>query len=583
MPRERSDFYGSDRVCPHIDPFSGPFHAYAWPYRYYDHRMTQKESLATRFPALGRLLALPLPMLLGVGAAVVAAIVVLALWAGQPRYQVLFAGIEDRDGGAIVNALSQMNVPYRFSDNGSAILVPSDRVHEARLSLAGQGLPRSGNVGFELLDNARFGASEFSEQLSYQRALEGELGNSIQSIHAVQRARVHLALPRESLFLRDRHPPSASVLVTLYPGRTLSETQVAAISWLVSSSVPKLPVENVSVVDQHGRMLSNPNGQTEPHRDQQSLAREVELRTEERILTLLAPLVGKANVRAQATAELDFAQREQTAEIYRPNQNPGQGAVRSKQVRTVEQGQNNLASGIPGALSNQPPGAVEAPIAAQPPADGVQTPAQTATGTAANPQSLQHDATYNYEVDRTISHTKDTPGTVKRLSVAVVVNYAADADGNPQPLPPAEIENLTRLVKDAMGYSETRGDSVSVVNSLFSTSDAAAAVPLWKDPSNQEMALEFGRYLLYLLIALFVWFKLIKPALRYLAQQAQPPAQPAVTPDANAAMAAEAQRRAAEMSRYEDNLTVARTLAEKDPRAVAMVMRSWMEKNGNKD
>ncbi len=545
--------------------------------------MTQKESLATRFPALGRLLALPLPMLLGVGAAVVAAIVVLALWAGQPRYQVLFAGIEDRDGGAIVNALSQMNVPYRFSDNGSAILVPSDRVHEARLSLAGQGLPRSGNVGFELLDNARFGASEFSEQLSYQRALEGELGNSIQSIHAVQRARVHLALPRESLFLRDRHPPSASVLVTLYPGRTLSETQVAAISWLVSSSVPKLPVENVSVVDQHGRMLSNPNGQTEPRRDQQSLAREVELRTEERILTLLAPLVGKANVRAQATAELDFAQREQTAEIYRPNQNPGQEAVRSKQVRTVEQGQNNLASGIPGALSNQPPGAVEAPIAAQPPADGVQTPAQTAAGTAANPQSLQHDATYNYEVDRTISHTKDTPGTVKRLSVAVVVNYAADTEGNPQPLPPAEIENLTRLVKDAMGYSETRGDSVSVVNSLFSTSDAAAAVPLWKDPSNQEMALEFGRYLLYLLIALFVWFKLIKPALRYLAQQAQPPVQPAVTPDANAAMAAEAQRRAAEMSRYEDNLTVARTLAEKDPRAVAMVMRSWMEKNGNKD
>lgn len=550
--------------------------------------MTQKEALTSRFPILARLQALPLPLLLGVAAAAITAIVVVAMWASQPKYQVLFSGIEDRDGGAIVNALSQMNVPYRFSDSGSAIMVPADRVHEARLSLAGQGLPRSGNIGFELLDNTRFGASEFSEQLSYQRALEGELGNSIQSIHAVQRARVHLALPRESLFLRDRHPPSASVLVTLYPGRTLNETQVAAITWLVSSSVPKLQAEHVSVVDQNGRMLSNQNnGQAlDPHRDQQALAREIEQRTEERILTLLAPLVGKSNVRAQASAELDFAQREQTAEIYRPNQELGQEAVRSKQVRTQEQGQEALAAGVPGALSNQPPGPVEAPIAVQPaqaPAPGAnaQPPAQSTTGTApTRPQSQQRDATYNYEVDRTISHVKDTPGTIKRLSVAVVLNYTTDAEGNPQPMPPEEIDNLTRLVKDAMGYSDARGDSVSVVNSPFATAGASADVPIWKDPSYREMALELGRYLLYLLIALFVWFKLLKPLLR---QLARPPAAAPVDVQDTAAMAAEAQRRASEMSRYEDNLNVARTLAEKDPRAVAMVMRSWMEKNGNKD
>ncbi|MCB5362837.1 flagellar M-ring protein FliF [Pusillimonas sp. CC-YST705] len=541
--------------------------------------MTQKEALTARFPALGRLLALPLPLLLGVGAALVAALIVVTMWASQPRYQVLFAGIEDRDGGAIVNALSQMNVPYRFSDNGSAILVPADRVHEARLSLAGQGLPRSGNIGFELLDNTRFGASEFSEQLSYQRALEGELGNSIQSIHAVQRARVHLALPRESLFLRDRHPPSASVLVTLYPGRTLSDAQVAAITWLISSSVPKLQAEHVSVVDQLGRMLSSQNGQAEPHRDQQALARDVEQRTQERILTLLAPLVGKTNVRAQASAELDFAQREQTAEIYRPNQNPGQEAVRSKQLRTVEQGQDNLASGVPGALSNQPPGPVEAPITVQPPpADAPAADALATPGAASDrAQSLQNDATYNYEVDRTISHTKDTPGTIKRLSVAVVVNYILDAEGNPQALPPAELDKLTRLVKDAMGYSEARGDSVSVINSPFATDDVSVAPPFWQDEANQALALELGRYLLYLLIALFLWFKLIKPVLRQLNQAAP---QPAALPDTAAEMAAEAQRRASEMTRYEENLNVARTLAEKDPRAVAMVMRSWMEKNG---
>lgn len=554
--------------------------------------MTQKEALSARIPALGRLLALPLPVLLGIGAAVVAVLVVLLLWAKEPKYQVLFSGVEDRDGGAIVAALTQMNVPYQFSEGGSAILVPADRVHEARLSLASQGLPRSGNIGFELLDNSRFGASEFTEQLSYQRALEGELGNSIQSIHAVQRARVHLALPRESLFLRDRHPPSASVLVTLYPGRTLNEAQVSAISWLVSSSVPKLEAENVSIVDQNGRMLSNPAGQQpDQQRDHQAMARDLEARTEQRILTLLAPLVGKNNVRAQASAELDFAQREQTAEVYRPNQEPGQAAVRSRQTRSMEQGQSGLASGVPGALSNQPPGPVQAPIEVQPPAppaegaaaaDNAANVATTAApGAAQTPLSLQQDATFNYEVDRTISHIKDTPGTIKRLSVAVVVNYGLDAEGNPQPLPPGEIDNLTRLVKDAMGYSETRGDSVSVINSQF-TMDATHSIPVWQDPSYQDMALEIGRYLLYLLIGLFVWFKLVKPLLRQLTQAVQPPA-PAL-PDTNAAaLAAEAQRRATELSRHEDNLNVARTLAEKDPRAVAMVMRSWMEKNGNKD
>ena len=546
--------------------------------------MTQKESLATRIPALGRLLALPLPILLGIGAAVVAAVAVLLLWAGQPKYQVLFAGIEDRDGGAIVNALAQMNVPYRFSDNGAAILVPASRVHEARLSLAGQGLPRSGNIGFELLDNARFGASEFSEQLSYQRALEGELGNSIQSINSVQHARVHLAMPRESLFLRDRHPPSASVLLTLYPGRSLSETQVAAIAWLVSSSVPKLPVENVSVVDQNGRLLSSPEGQAQHQHDLQSQVREIELRTEERILTLLAPLVGKANVRAQASAELDFAQREQTDETYRPNQGIGQEAVRSKQLRTAEQNTDDLPNGIPGALSNQPPGPVSAPITTQPTpaAAAPQSAPASPPGNATHPQSLHQDATYNYEVDRSISHTKGMPGSIKRLSVAVVLNDVPDTDGKPQPLSTEDIDKLTRLVKDAMGYSEERGDSVSVINSRFSSTDTTHNPPFWQDPSNQHMALELGRYLLYLLIALFMWFKLLKPGLRYLAQQV-PPAPSPVPPEAAAGMAADAQRRAAEMSRYEDNLTVARTMAEKDPRAVAMVMRSWMEKNGTKD
>ncbi|MGE8603207.1 flagellar basal-body MS-ring/collar protein FliF, partial [Bordetella trematum] len=219
---------------------------------------TLSSSLLARFPVLEKLRTLPKPVLMGAAAAVVAVIVALALWGREPDYKVLFSNLEDRDGGAIVSALGQMNVPYRFSDNGGAILVPANRVYDARMQLAAQGLPRGGSVGFELMDNARFGASQFAEQINYQRGLEGELARSIEAMHSVQRARVHLAMPRQSLFVRDRQPPTASVLLNLYPGRGLADAQVSAIAWLVASSVPDLNVDNVSIVDQNGRLLSAP-------------------------------------------------------------------------------------------------------------------------------------------------------------------------------------------------------------------------------------------------------------------------------------------------------------------------------------
>jgi len=502
----------------------------------------------------------------------------------------------------VVAALEQMNVPHRFSDKGGAILVPEQRVHEARLALAGQGLPRSGNVGFELLDKTRFGASEFTEQLSWQRALEGELGNTIQSIHSVQRARVHLALPRESLFLRDRQPPSASVLVTLYPGRDLDAAQVAAIAWLVSSSVPKLQVDRVSVVDQNGRMLSANGSQLDAHHDHQQLVREVEAHTGQRILHVLTPLVGAANVRVQVSAELDFSQREQTAEVYRPNQEPGQAAVRSLQRHDAQQSANPLPAGIPGALTNQPPGPVRAPITAAPGRAGAAGAGANANAAALLPQ--QHDSTINYEVDRTIRHQKDMPGSIKRLSVAVVLNNVQDtgsgqpiqdkdpqdnaqaaADENdaganaaPQPLPDAQLAQLTQLVKDAMGYAETRGDSVSIVNSAFVV-EPVVKPAFWQDPDARELALQFGRWLLYLLAGVWIWFGLARPWLKQQKQNRE-------TRQANAALAQggtgigqPTPTRHDEIARHEENLERARKIAGKDPRAVAMVLRDWMGKN----
>ncbi|WP_313380948.1 flagellar basal-body MS-ring/collar protein FliF [Achromobacter insolitus] len=546
---------------------------------------TLSSSLLTKFPVLEKVRALPKPILLGAAAALVAIIAAVAMWSSEPKYKVLFSNLDDRDGGAIVAALGTMNVPYRYNENGTALLVPADRVYDARLQLASQGLPRGGSVGFELMDNARFGASQFTEQINYQRGLEGELARSIEAMHTVQHARVHLAMPRQSLFVRERQAPTASVLLNMHPGRSLSDAQVSAISWLVASSVPELTAENVSIVDQNGRLLSAPLGEGRGmDADQMRFVREMEQRTVERILTILNPLVGPGNVHAQASADVDFARREETSEVYRPNQEPGQAAVRSQQTSDSTQRGVNPAQGVPGALSNQAPANPQAPIAnppqPQPPRPGQpQQPANTQqpTGTQAVTANLneRRDATTNYEVDRTISHIKQPVGNLKRLSVAVVVNYIRDKDGELQPLPPEELNKLTNLVREAMGYSETRGDSLNLVNSQFN--DGPPPVPMWRDP---EMISLFKTILAWLVggvLALWLYRMLRRTVGDYL----YPPVDPEQAEAERLEAAREAQdaARAKEVDRYQDNLERARTMASKDPRAVAMVLRTWMSKD----
>lgn len=550
---------------------------------------TLSSSLLAKFPALEKIRALPKPILLGAAAAVVALIVAAVMWSSEPKYKVLFSNLDDRDGGAIVTALGTMNVPYRYNETGTALLVPADRVYDARLQLASQGLPRGGSVGFELMDNARFGASQFAEQINYQRGLEGELARSIEAMHTVQHARVHLAMPRQSLFVRERQAPTASVLLNVYPGRSLSDAQVSAISWLVASSVPELTAENVSIVDQNGRLLSAPLGEGRGmDADQMRFVREMEQRTVERILTILNPLVGPGNVHAQASADVDFARREETSEVYRPNQEPGQSAIRSQQTSDSTQRGVNPAQGVPGALSNQAPANAQAPIAnppaPQPPRPGQpQQPAnaqqqqqqQTGTQTAATNLNERRDATTNYEVDRTISHIKQPVGNLKRLSVAVVVNYIRDKDGEPQALPPEELSKLTNLVREAMGYSETRGDSLNLVNSQFN--DGPPPLPMWRDPEMIALFKTILAWLVGLVVALWLYRKVRRSVTEYL----YPPVDPEMAEAERIEAAREAQdvARSKEVNRYEDNLERARTMANKDPRAVAMVLRTWMSKD----
>lgn len=515
-------------------------------------------------------------------AAFLSVIIALLFWAKSPDYRLLYSNISDEDGGAIVAQLTQMNVPYRFQEHGGAIMVPADRVHEARLKLAQQGLPKGGQVGFELLDQEKFGLSQFNEQINYQRALEGELARTIEKLGPVRSARVHLAIPKQTLFVREQKSPSASVTLDLTTGRTLDAGQVNAISWLISSAVPGLNADNVTLVDQRGNLLTQ-RGSQAIQTSQLKYISEIEADYRQRIQAILAPVVGAANVKTQVTAQIDFTTHEQTAEQYQPNSAPENMAVRSRQTNSSEQGNRAAPGGVPGALSNQPPIPVSAPID-QPPAANNAKAGTNDAPIPTQPYSRQKDETTNYELNRTLIHTKRSPGTIERLSVAVVVNYQLDKEGNPVALPQEQMDQIQALVKEAMGYSNERGDTLNVVNSLFTDEPAEAEAPFWENPGFIDLMLTAGRYLLVALVALTLWRKMVQPfwvkhqelALQRLelekeARQAERDEQ---------VRKAEMREQAKAQQRVETEVHVQqlRGMAEQDPQVIALVLRQWMNK-----
>jgi flagellar M-ring protein FliF len=509
-----------------------------------------------------------------VGAAMLLSVVVGGwLWTKEPPYSVLFSIQDEKDGGQIVAALQQQNIPYRFSDGGHSILVPQTVVHDTRLRLASQGLPKGGLVGFELMETQKIGVSQFAEQINYQRALEGELSRSIQSLAAVRGARVHLAIPKQSAFLRDDTKTSASVLVSLHAGRTLEPIQVAGIVNLVSSSVPQLNPLNVSVIDQEGKLISQ---QRDPLRDagldpsQLKYMREVEANYVKRIEAILAPVVGAHNVRAQVTADLDFSQIDQVAESYKPNPNPD-SAVRSQQ--TAESGTGTpQAVGVPGALTNQPPVPATAPLTT-PAAPG--TPGG-ASGTGTN-QNYAKNATINYEVDKTIRHTKGVPGSVRRLSVAVVVNHKSDpTKPKPIPLTAAELKQITDLSREAMGFSQDRGDTLNVANAPFTAPEKEVVpdAPFWQNAELIATVKDLLKYLIIGGILFWLWTRVLKPIVDKLLEPPPPPEETdevEIGPDGMPHLVHHPHQA------YEEKLAEARELAKKDPKAVAMMIKEWVD------
>lgn len=453
-----------------------------------------------------------LPILIG-GAAFIAVVVALIMWATTPEYRVLYSNLSESDGGRIVTELETQRIPYQLSAGGTSILVPGDQVHRVRLSMAEQGLPQGGNAGFSLMDNQSFGISQFAEQVNFQRALEGELASSMESLGPVNRARVHLAMAKPSVFVRDREPAKASVILNLHAGRALGEGQVNAIVHMVSSSVPELTADHVTVVDQQGNLLSS-NGQgSDLTGTELSYTEEVERTYQRRIEELLTPILGRQNLNARVTAQIDFSRIEETSETYSPNQTPETAAVRSIQSNLSLQGNGDFVGGVPGALTNTPPGIVTAPIDA--PEEGAEGAANQQNQ---NNRNLRQDNIVNYEVDRNIAHIQHQRGRLERLSAAVVVNHRSgiDEEGNPTsiPLTENELAQVERLVRQAMGYNEARGDQLEIVNSAFVTSADPLAIEArewWQEPDTQQLILQVGRYVLAGLGILLFYLLILRP------------------------------------------------------------------------
>lgn len=512
-------------------------------------------------------------------AATLSVVIALVMWANQQSYSILLSNISDEDGGAIVAQLTQLNVPYRIDASSGAIRVPEGQVHEVRMKLAQQGLPKGGAVGFELLDQEKFGISQFSEQVNFQRALEGELSRTIENLGPIQSARVHLAVPKPSLFVREQKAPTASVSVNLINGRTLDEGQIVAITHLISSAVTGLAAENVTLVDQRGNLLTQ-GGMRGLQTSQLKYTNDIEFDYQQRIQRMLAPLVGENNVRAQVTAQIDFTQLEQTQEQYQPNSDPQKMAIRSRQASQAEQGNNSGTGGVPGALSHQPPTPATAPITQPLGASDSKRP-------AGQPFNNRNDETTNFELDRTLTHSKSSIGRIERLSVAVVINHLPQGEeGSMSAMSDEQLARLNGLVQEAIGYQATRGDSINIMHAPFNGLVDEPPLPLWQQASFHTLLMNLFRYLVVAIIAWIMWCKLVQPSWERHQQTTlrQMELEKEARDEAVAAQkhAAEndVRQRAQQRAHTEISTQQLRELAEQEPRVIALVLRQWMNQEG---
>lgn len=501
------------------------------------------------------------------------------MWSQSPSYQVLFANMAPQESSEVVEVLQQMNINYKLDPASGALMVPAGDVQNLRMKLAAEGLPRSASQGMEMLNQDQgFGTSQFIERARYQRAMEEELSRSISELNNVRSARVHLAIPKQSVFVRERKDPTASVVVNLFSGRALERGQVSAITHMVASSVPNMTNSDVTVVDQRGNLLTQPEREAGMAMSDSQLeyTQKVEQIYISRIEDILTPMVGRNGVRAQVVAEVDFTMTEQTHETY----NPDMTAMRSEQIQEESRVGGGAPIGVPGALSNQPPGGGVAPE--QTSADG-----EEAVASAATPGSTSKSATRNFELDRTISHTRVAPGSVRKLSVAVLVDErrSTDAEGNivSTPLTESELTRINALVMDAIGFSKARGDSLNIVNAPFMAPEAVEPLPekpIWE----QAWVWTVAKQLVGALVVLFLILGVIRPALRDMTkvpanagnQSASAGMMPQQAMTNSAGVSGEEIAKLTKGSeQMEEQMTNVRSLVQQDPALVAQVVKNW--------
>ncbi|WP_294912769.1 flagellar basal-body MS-ring/collar protein FliF [uncultured Gilliamella sp.] len=552
------------------------------------------ESILSKLPFINQLKINRKMLLLIVGVIVIAISSITYLWLKDDNYGVLFSNLNDKDGGEIISQLDKLNIPYKFSSSGTTILIPQNQIYHTRLRIAQQGLPKGGAIGFELLDKESFGMSQFNEQINYQRALEGELSRTIAIISSVDDARVHLAMPKPSLFVRERKFPSASVALTLLPGRALSQGQIDAIIHLISSSVPELQADKVTIIDQKGNLLTG-----ERYRDsnvniaQLEYSERIENLVRERVEKIIIPILGQQNVKVQVNADIDFSRQESTSEIYDPNSDASNQTIRSKQqIENSQLASSNIIGGVPGALSNQPVPTPSAPI------DG-----ELDSKDKDDKQKMYHlqsNKTLNFEVNRQVIHSKIPEGRITRLSVAVLVNYkfisadeitSANEENSEKEavekwvkLDQEELTHIEALARQAMGFSDLRGDSLTVANLKFTDQieDENAAMVFLQKHEVFDMLKVAIKYLIYILILWFAWRKVlrsiwIKIQRQYLNTDNR---------SSDSTMASEDKLDYKAHSKlqqkiFEDNMQqqqYIRKIVEKDPRVMALIIRGWMNK-----
>jgi len=518
--------------------------------------------------------------------------VAVVLWSQTPDYSLLYASVADNDAAEVLGALEKLGIDYKVESSSGAIMVTQDKVHEARLSLAGQGLPKSNSLGFAILQqDSGFGTSRSVESARLQRALEQEIALSITTIQSVKLARVHLALPKQSVFVRQRKYPTASIIVNLYAGRHLEKGQIEAIVHMVASSVPQLEPEHVTVVDQRGTLLNSRDSSNEMYltSKQFDYKKQIENHLMQRVMNILSPMVGVDGLRAQVAADVDFTVTERTEERF----NPDLPALPSEQVLD-ENSRLSGTQGVPGALSNQPPAAGTVPE---------ETSGSTEQSSKASPVNSSKSATRNYELDKTISHTRMATGVLRRLTVAVVIDdrYSLQEDGTAvsKPYSQEDINRFTQLVKQSVGFDISRGDSVTVTNSAFRPPEVVEALPelpIWQESWFKSLLKQLAAAVAVLIIILGV----IRPFMRGLVAREQ--IKPGVGNQEDArqlsasggGLAGEEQLAEDRLSlageedplllaapqSYEKRLEFAQKMVDDDPKRVAQVLKNWVAVDG---